>query len=414
MKAKVTGLETLACDAGWRNYHFVKLTTDEGVVGWSEFDEGFGSPGVGTIIERLAARVVGQPVDGHERIYAELCAITRPAAGGVVAQALGAIENALLDAKAQGARRAVLRAARRQDARPHPRLLVALRDLAHQPPDALRAGDHRPRRRAAPSGARCARRASPRSRPTSSSTSRAARTARAGAPASARRSQPELNVERHVLRNLCMHLEALRDGAGPDVDMLLDLNFNAKTEGYLKILRAIADLDMFWVEIDSYNPEALGTIRRQSPHPIASCETLLGLREFLPYFREQAMDVAIVDTPWNGVWQSMKIAAAAEAHEVNVAPHNFYGHLCTMMNAHFAAAVPNLRIMETDIDRAAPGTTSCSRTRPRSSTATCWCRTAPAGAPSRTRRRSAPTRRRRAAGWCSRAGWAAGTPSRIR
>jgi L-alanine-DL-glutamate epimerase-like enolase superfamily enzyme len=75
------------------------------------------------------------------------------------------------------------------------------------------------------------------------------------------------------------------------------------------------------------------------------------LREFLPYFREQAMDVAIIDTPWNGVWQSMKIAASAEAHEVNVAPHNFYGHLCTMMNAHFSAAVPNLRIMETDIDR---------------------------------------------------------------
>jgi L-alanine-DL-glutamate epimerase-like enolase superfamily enzyme len=47
----------------------------------------------------------------------------------------------------------------------------------------------------------------------------------------------------------------------------------------------------------------------------------------------------------------MKIAAAAEAHEINVAPHNFYGHLCTMMSAHFCAAVPNLRIMETDIDR---------------------------------------------------------------
>lgn len=150
-----------------------------------------------------------------------------------------------------------------------------------------------------------------------------------------------------------MHLEALRDGAGADVDILLDLNFNAKTEGYLKILRAIADLDIFWVEIDSFVPGALGYIRRHSPHPISSCETLLGLREFMPYFREQAMDVAIVDTPWNGVWQSMKIAAVAEAYEVNVAPHNFYGHLCTMMNAHFSAAVPNLRIMETDIDRIA-------------------------------------------------------------
>jgi L-alanine-DL-glutamate epimerase-like enolase superfamily enzyme len=44
---KVERIETLHCDAGWRNYHFVKLTTDSGIVGWSEFDEGFGSPGVG-------------------------------------------------------------------------------------------------------------------------------------------------------------------------------------------------------------------------------------------------------------------------------------------------------------------------------------------------------------------------------
>ena len=65
----------------------------------------------------------------------------------------------------------------------------------------------------------------------------------------------------------------------------------------------------------------------------------MGLREFLPYFREQAMDVAIIDTPWNGVWQSMKIASAAEAYEVNVAPHNFYGHVCTMMNARFSANI---------------------------------------------------------------------------
>ena len=47
------------------------------------------------------------------------------------------------------------------------------------------------------------------------------------------------------------------------------------------------------------------------------------------------------------------LAPGADLHEVNVAPHNFYGHLCTMMNAHFSAAVPNLRIMETDIDRIA-------------------------------------------------------------
>ena len=62
------------------------------------------------------------------------------------------------------------------------------------------------------------------------------------------------------------------------------------------------------------------------------------------------MDVAIVDVPWNGIWQSRKIAAMAEAYEINVAPHNFYGHLSTLMSAHLCAALPNFRIMEIDID----------------------------------------------------------------
>src|SRR6202035_1599592 len=97
--SKVTSVDLLGCDAGWRNYHFVKVTTEDGVIGWSEFDEGFGSPGVGAAIQRLSSRAGGQDVFQHERIYAELFAATRPAAGGVVAQALGAIENALLDAK---------------------------------------------------------------------------------------------------------------------------------------------------------------------------------------------------------------------------------------------------------------------------------------------------------------------------
>ena len=63
------------------------------------------------------------------------------------------------------------------------------------------------------------------------------------------------------------------------------------------------------------------------------------------------MDVAIVDVPWNGLAESVKIAHMAEPYEINVAPHNFYGHL---LNSHeratFCAALPNVRIMEIDID----------------------------------------------------------------
>ncbi|MFO1319084.1 MAG: mandelate racemase/muconate lactonizing enzyme family protein [Burkholderiales bacterium] len=349
---KVTKIETFAADAGWRNYHFVKISTDRGIVGWSEYDEGFGAPGVGAVIERLAPRVVGQEVGSHERIQADLLGATRPASGGVVALAKGAIENALLDAKAKGLGVPVyeLLGGKVRD-----RIRVYWSHCAtwrinhpthYSPPitgiDGVRAIGREVRDKGF----------------TALKTNlflydAAGTSVRGWRPGFGVPFEPGLNVERTLLRNLVRHLEALREGAGPDIDILLDLNFNAKTEGYLKILRAIADLDLFWIEIDTRSPEALGHIRRHSPHPISSCETLLGLQEFLPYFREQAMDVAIIDVPWNGAWQSMKIAAAADAHEVNVAPHNFYGHLCTMMNAHFSAAVPNLRIMETDIDRIA-------------------------------------------------------------
>ena len=85
--------------------------------------------------------------------------------------------------------------------------------------------------------------------------------------------EPGRNVERAQLRDIRAHLEAFREGAGPDMDIMIDLNFNSSTEGYLKILREIEDLDMFWVELDTYNPDALAHIRSQSAHPISSCET---------------------------------------------------------------------------------------------------------------------------------------------
>ena len=84
--------------------------------------------------------------------------------------------------------------------------------------------------------------------------------------------------------------------------------------------------------------------------PIASCECLYGRREYRPFFEKGALDTAIVDVPFNGILESMKIAWAADAYDVSVAPHNFYSALATNISTHFSAAVPNLRIMEIDPD----------------------------------------------------------------
>jgi len=104
------------------------------------------------------------------------------------------------------------------------------------------------------------------------------------------------------------------------------------------------------LELDAHDPKSIALIRRDAPCPIASGETLLERRDFRPYFENYSFDTAIVDVIWNGYMESLKIAAMADAYEVNVAPHNFNGHLGSLISAHFCAVVPNFKVMEIDID----------------------------------------------------------------
>ena len=57
---KVASIETLYCDAGWRPWIFLKVQTDDGLVGWAEVTDSHGSPrGLAGIVEDLAPLVVG-------------------------------------------------------------------------------------------------------------------------------------------------------------------------------------------------------------------------------------------------------------------------------------------------------------------------------------------------------------------
>jgi L-alanine-DL-glutamate epimerase-like enolase superfamily enzyme len=131
---------------------------------------------------------------------------------------------------------------------------------------------------------------------------------------------------------------------------MLDLNFSVRGEGLVRFGRALDDLGLEWLEVDLHDPAALADARARIATPIASCEALYGLLGYRPYLEARAADVVIVDVPWNGLLESVRIAALADAFELNVAPHNFYGHLATHMSAHLAAAVPNLRILELEVD----------------------------------------------------------------
>ena len=80
---KVTKIETLRCDAGWRTFSFLKVMTDDGIVGWSEYNESFGSAGLSEVIAALSATVIGKDPRQIELVNAHLRTQTIQSRGGI-------------------------------------------------------------------------------------------------------------------------------------------------------------------------------------------------------------------------------------------------------------------------------------------------------------------------------------------
>ncbi len=346
---KIARIETLQADAGWRMFSFLKVTTDDGIIGWSEFNESFGSTGLSDVIRGLTPVLIGRDPRRFEQVTQHLHVLTRQSRGGLNQQAIAAIENALLDVagKAYGVPVAALFGGPIRE-----RIPVywshfgtyRVRSAALMGVPALRTYDDLARH------AQQVRDLGFRALKTNILPLEAGALA-SYVPGFGRNiGWPELNWDNKLTRGVTEQLSIIREAVGPDMGIHLDTNFNFKTEGFKRIAEAVAPVNLTWLEIDTHDAPALAEIKRHAPCPIASCETLHGRREFKPFLDHYATDVAIVDVIWNGLVESAKIAAMADVHEINVAPHNFYGHLCSAISATFSAIVPNFRVMEIDMD----------------------------------------------------------------
>ena len=250
---KITRIEDLHADAGWRTFSFLKISADNGLVGWSEYNESYGSLGLSAVIRALGESLIGEDPRPVERHAATLYARTRQAPGGLNAQAIAAMENALLDLKAKalgvpvyelfgGPVRERLRlywshcgtylfdhadligvpALRTLDdvkdlgARVVERGFTALKCNMYRF-DAVRPYVYMPGFGRGPGG-------------------------------------PELNLSHATIHALRDQIEAFRDGTGHGADILVDLNFNFRTDGYMTLARALDDLALYWMEIDNYDP----------------------------------------------------------------------------------------------------------------------------------------------------------------
>lgn len=351
---KIVKVETLQADGGYRTCSYAKVTTDEGLVGWSEFYDGLFGVGLAPLVESFGKLALGRDPLQVGVLSETLLATTRLSAGGMSHQAVAAIENACLDiqGKALGVPVHALFGGPFRERVPvywthlgsyrvrHPAFYES---LGYEPVRTL-ADFTRLGREAVARGF----------------------TAVKTNPVFFDKPQPYMFnggfriapgfLDRSIgdahLAAIVDQMHALREGIGPHAGLMLDVSFSQRTEGYLRIARRLEPLGMYWLELDIRDADALALIRNGSSTPIASLESIHGLQDYRPYIAQRTVDVAIVDPMWNGVWQSVRVATLADAFETHIAPHNPVGELGNLMSLHLCAAVPNVRIMELRADEA--------------------------------------------------------------
>ncbi|GGI08687.1 mandelate racemase/muconate lactonizing enzyme family protein [Egicoccus halophilus] len=346
---RITALRTYRRQAGNRAWSFCKLETDAGLEGWSEFsDDQFGSHGLKGAVHALGAGIVGLDPRRTRHVEALLHERIREAPGGQNLRAVAVLLNACLDLHARSLDvpvYALLGGPVRDDIPVYwshcglTRIRMAESGLgeAIRTPDDLEALGREVRDRGyhalktnllgfGPDGAYIRTTAAPGS---------------LGDPFE----------RRAVLRDVAAVIGALRRGAGPDVGIFLDINYNIREPALLQELADVAaEAGLDWLELDTKTPDLLRRLRAPSGLRIASCETLHGVEEFRPFLQGRLVDVPIIDPVWNGMPESVRMADEAARYRADIVTHNYASHLMSFMAAHLAAVAPNLSIMELDVE----------------------------------------------------------------
>jgi len=106
-------------------------------------------------------------------------------------------------------------------------------------------------------------------------------------------------------------------------------------------------LDFVEEPIRDETPEAYEELRRLTNVPFAIGEEFASKWQFLPYIERGLTNYARLDIcNVGGFTEAMKVAGWAEAHYIDLMPHNPLGPICVAATAHFASAIPNFSWLE--------------------------------------------------------------------
>jgi galactonate dehydratase len=319
---RITGISTWVVDAGDRDWVFLRVETDEpGLAGWGEASLGWQTRAVLGAVRDLEPLLAGRDPRPVERHWQTLTRGPYFKGGIVTMSAISAIDQALWDIKAKA-------------------LGVPLYELLGGPVrDRVRTyvnlgselgGDAR-----RPEAWRDA----------------AVAVREAGFDAmKAYPMAPARPLEgTAALREMEALVAAVREGAGDDADVMVDLHGRTTPAMGIQVGRALEHVRPWFLEepCQPGNVDAMVEVARALPIPIATGERLVTRNEFREHLEKRACAVIQPNVCYcGGVSEVRRIAAMAEASLVAIAPHNPNGPIGTMVSVHLALTLPNFLILE--------------------------------------------------------------------
>jgi galactonate dehydratase len=312
---KITSIKNQFMRVARQNWHFVRVETDQGLVGVGEASLEGREPTVAAAVDDLARRLIGQDPGLIEHHWQVLHRHGFWRGGVVLDSAISAIEQALWDIKGK-------------------KLGAPVYELFGGPTrQRVRLYTH--------SGGRDPRAAA----------DHASKMVELGFTALKMGPSPGEHVdERRMIRDMAKKLEAVRLAVGGEVDLMVDNHGRMSPVYAIEMARAIAPYDLLFFEepVPPENVEALAKVADAKVGvPLATGERLFTKWEYRELLEKQLVDVVQPDICHaGGIAELRKIAAMAEVYHVQVAPHNPNGPIATAASAHLAASIPNFLILE--------------------------------------------------------------------
>lgn len=316
---KIVAIETFRHWVDWCNWLTVRVTTDEGIVGWGEGSLHGPMDSVEAMIKEMSPLLLGQDPAGPERHWHRIYNAWRWRGGATFMSALAALDIALWDIEGK-------------------RLGV--------PVHRLLGGAHRTRIKAYAShwlsGVRTPEKAFE------------------GAKEARRRGFSAFKFMPFTFEGLRANeasefalaadiMAAAREGAGTDCEIFIECSEFLSPRSLLRLEDVLAPSRPGWFEepMPFENAAAMARMQSQLRTPIATGERLLIRHEFRELFESGGCRIAQPDLMHaGGITEVRRIAALADTYYVPIAPHNSGGAIAFAATMQLVAAIPNFYILE--------------------------------------------------------------------